>query len=70
MIIVVLLIKNGEDSADISADRLNSDLIGLFKEALRDADVVVLLVDHMQFMSVDRSSLANKVLIDTRGSWR
>jgi len=37
--IVVLLIKNGEDSADTSADRLNSDLIGLFKEALRDADV-------------------------------
>jgi UDP-N-acetyl-D-mannosaminuronic acid dehydrogenase len=40
------------------------------EQALREADVVVLLVDHMHFMSVDRSSLANKVLIDTRGSWR
>jgi UDP-N-acetyl-D-mannosaminuronic acid dehydrogenase len=39
-------------------------------QALRDADVVVLLVDHLQFMSVDRSSLADKVVIDTRGSWR
>jgi UDP-N-acetyl-D-mannosaminuronic acid dehydrogenase len=40
------------------------------QQALRDADVVVLLVDHLQFMSVDRSSLADKVVIDTRGSWR
>ena len=40
------------------------------EKALRDADVVVLLVDHMQFMSVSRSSLADKVVIDTRGSWR
>jgi UDP-N-acetyl-D-mannosaminuronic acid dehydrogenase len=40
------------------------------RQALRDADVVVLLVDHLQFMSVDRGSLADKVVIDTRGSWR
>lgn len=40
------------------------------EQALRDADVVVLLVDHLQFMSVDRDSLADKVVIDTRGSWR
>ena len=40
------------------------------EQALRDADVVVLLVDHLQFMTVSRSSLAHKVVIDTRGSWR
>jgi UDP-N-acetyl-D-mannosaminuronic acid dehydrogenase len=40
------------------------------RQALRDADVVVLLVDHLQFMSVDRGSLSEKVVIDTRGSWR
>ena len=40
------------------------------EQALREADVVVLLVDHLQFMSVDRSNLADKVVIDTRGSWR
>jgi UDP-N-acetyl-D-mannosaminuronic acid dehydrogenase len=40
------------------------------EQALRDADVVVLLVDHKQFLSVSRSSLAAKVVIDTRGSGR
>jgi UDP-N-acetyl-D-mannosaminuronic acid dehydrogenase len=38
--------------------------------ALHDADVVVLLVDHLQFKSVSRESLLDKVVIDTRGSWR
>jgi UDP-N-acetyl-D-mannosaminuronic acid dehydrogenase len=38
--------------------------------ALEAADVVVLLVDHLQFMSVHRDTIADKVVIDTRGSWR
>lgn len=39
-------------------------------QALREADVVVLLVDHSVFLSVDRGRLSGKVVIDTRGSWR
>ena len=38
--------------------------------ALRDADIIVLLVDHLQFTSAYRNSLVDKVVIDTRGSWR
>lgn len=38
--------------------------------ALAAADILVLLVDHVQFMSIDRWALANKVVIDTRGVWR
>ena len=38
--------------------------------ALSAADVVVLLVDHVQFKSVDRVSLFGKTVIDTRGVWR
>jgi UDP-N-acetyl-D-mannosaminuronic acid dehydrogenase len=38
--------------------------------ALRRADVVVLLVDHAQFRSVDRARLEGKALVDTRGMWR
>jgi UDP-N-acetyl-D-mannosaminuronic acid dehydrogenase len=38
--------------------------------ALREADVVVLLVDHAQFRSIDRSRLKGKALVDTRGMWR
>jgi UDP-N-acetyl-D-mannosaminuronic acid dehydrogenase len=39
-------------------------------EALRRADIVVLLVNHRQFLAVDRARLAGKIVIDTRGVWR
>ena len=38
--------------------------------ALSEADILVLLVDHVQFVSVDRGALKNKVVVDTRGAWR
>jgi len=38
-------------------------------EAIADADVVVLLVDHAQFVKVERPALDGKVIIDTRGAW-
>ena len=36
-------------------------------DAIDDADIVVLLVDHDQFRSLSRSRLAGKVVYDTRG---
>lgn len=38
--------------------------------ALAAADVIVLLVDHVQFKSVDRGAIADRTVIDTRGAWR
>jgi UDP-N-acetyl-D-mannosaminuronic acid dehydrogenase len=40
------------------------------REALSEADIVVLLVDHRQFLRVDRELLDLKIVIDTRGAWR
>lgn len=39
-------------------------------EALGEADIVVLLVDHMQFKRIDSSAVEDKVVIDTKGVWR
>jgi len=39
-------------------------------EALEQAEVLVLLVDHAPFRQVGRDALAGKVVIDTRGIWR
>ena len=39
-------------------------------EAIEKADIVVLLVDHDPFRSLNRSRLAAKVVYDTRGLWR
>lgn len=38
--------------------------------ALRQADLLVLLVNHREFANVDRELLKEKVVIDTRGMWR
>jgi UDP-N-acetyl-D-mannosaminuronic acid dehydrogenase len=40
-----------------------------FDEALDRANLVVLLVDHMTFMHVDRDVLKDKFVIDTVGTW-
>ena len=38
--------------------------------ALKACDIVVLLVDHRQFKSVDRDLLNLRIVVDTRGLWR
>ena len=40
------------------------------EEAVRRADIVVLLVNHRQFSAIDRKLLGDKVVVDTRGFWR
>lgn len=40
------------------------------EEALTDADILVLLVNHRVFKSVDRRVLMEKIVVDTRGMWR
>jgi UDP-N-acetyl-D-mannosaminuronic acid dehydrogenase len=47
----------------------NIALVSL-EEALRRADILVLLVNHRQFLAVDRTLLRDKIVIDTRGVWR
>jgi UDP-N-acetyl-D-mannosaminuronic acid dehydrogenase len=41
-----------------------------FDEALDQAKIIVLLVDHQAFKLIDPSRLDDKVLFDTRGFWR
>jgi UDP-N-acetyl-D-mannosaminuronic acid dehydrogenase len=40
-----------------------------FDHAMERANLVVLLVDHMSFLDVDRATLKDKIVIDTRGAW-
>jgi UDP-N-acetyl-D-mannosaminuronic acid dehydrogenase len=37
---------------------------------LKEADILVVLVDHNEFKTIDRELLKEKVVIDTRGIWR
>ena len=40
-----------------------------YMEAIREADVVLLLVDHKEFKALDANDLQGKIVIDTRGIW-
>lgn len=40
-----------------------------FDLAIERANVVLLLVDHMSFLQLDRNVLKDKFVIDTRGAW-
>ncbi len=40
------------------------------EEALRQADVLVMLVDHQQFKTIDVAGLRSRWLVDTKGLWR
>jgi len=44
-------------------------LYGL-EEVLKEADILLVLVDHEEFKGIDRELLKEKVVIDTRGVWR
>jgi len=37
--------------------------------AIREADILVLLVDHREFVDIDPRRLSGKTIIDTRGIW-
>ena len=39
-------------------------------DGLERADIVVLLVDHREFLAIDRRLLKGKTVIDTRGAWQ
>jgi UDP-N-acetyl-D-mannosaminuronic acid dehydrogenase len=43
-------------------------LLGL-NDAMQQADIVVLLVDHKEFKQIDKKILSDKIVIDTRGVW-
>jgi UDP-N-acetyl-D-mannosaminuronic acid dehydrogenase len=48
----------------------NSTKLTSIEDALKVVDIVVLLVDHIQFKSMDLSLLSDKQIIDTRGIWQ
>jgi UDP-N-acetyl-D-mannosaminuronic acid dehydrogenase len=40
-----------------------------FDRAVEKANILLLLVDHMSFLNVDRDVVKDKIVVDTRGVW-
>ncbi|MGM1028340.1 MAG: UDP-N-acetyl-D-mannosamine dehydrogenase [Actinomycetota bacterium] len=51
------------------AGRSNVELAGV-EDAIERADIVLVLVDHHSFKTLDRELLAEKIVVDTKGLWR
>ncbi|GAA3596478.1 UDP-N-acetyl-D-mannosamine dehydrogenase [Agrococcus terreus] len=51
------------------ADRPNVELASV-EDAIERADIVLVLVDHHEFKTLDRELLAEKIVVDTKGLWR
>ena len=64
----VLLVEPNINQMPAGFNTEASELTSL-EYALKNADIVVLLVDHKQFKSVNLKLLSSKQLIDTLGTW-
>jgi UDP-N-acetyl-D-mannosaminuronic acid dehydrogenase len=64
----IFLVEPNIDRIPSGFNSDNTELIGLEK-AIKSADIIVLLVDHSSFKSMDLSLLSGKQVIDTRGIW-
>jgi len=54
---------------NVQADKVNFPLHEL-KDVLKEADILLLLVDHTEFKEIDLDTIRDKVVIDTRGVLR
>jgi UDP-N-acetyl-D-mannosaminuronic acid dehydrogenase len=64
----IFLVEPNIDRIPSGFDSDNIELVGL-ERAIKSADIIVLLVDHASFKSMNLSLLSGKQVIDTRGIW-
>ncbi len=66
----VLISEPHIDKLPESFDSMSSAKLVSCDKAIKEADIVVLLVDHNEFKSITIDDLDSKVLVDTRGFFR
>ncbi|PWF81054.1 UDP-N-acetyl-D-mannosamine dehydrogenase [Kocuria rosea] len=49
---------------------LTNVIFAEYLDAIKRADIVVLLVDHIQFRTLPKGILEGKTIVDTKGQWR
>ena len=65
----ILAVEPNIDSLPASLSEKKNVVLASVDEAIRDADVIVMLVDHKEFKAVDRHLLNGKPIVDTKGLW-
>lgn len=64
-----LVVEPNIESTEGVEQLKNVELVTL-DTALKQADILVLLVDHKEFVQLDTSKLENKTVLDFKGVWR
>lgn len=65
----ILAVEPNIHSLPQALQGMNNVIFMNYIEAVRQADIVLLLVDHKEFRGMDTSMLQDKIVIDTRGIW-
>ncbi len=65
----ILAVEPNIDSLPASLSEKKNVVLASVDEAIRNADVIVMLVDHKEFKAVDRHLLNGKPIVDTKGLW-
>ncbi|MGO2943537.1 MAG: UDP-N-acetyl-D-mannosamine dehydrogenase [Brevibacterium aurantiacum] len=65
----IMAVEPNIDSLPSELDERDNVTLTEVNEAIRAADIVLLLVDHTEFTRIDRTLLTQKIVHDTRGVW-
>ena len=65
----IMAVEPNIDELPSELDARENVTLTEMNEAVHAADIVLLLVDHNEFVRLDRSLLAQKIVHDTRGVW-
>ena len=66
----VLVVEPNIDALPREFDGRDNVELAELEDAIARADIVLLLVDHNPFRTLDRATLHEKIVIDTKGLWR
>jgi UDP-N-acetyl-D-mannosaminuronic acid dehydrogenase len=68
--IEILVVEPHINTLPPRLENLKSVSLVNMAQAVQQADILVMLVNHRVFRSLDPAMLQNKLLVDTRGEWR
>ena len=54
-------------AVELNVDKIEGVELKSLNYAIKNADILVILVDHKEFRSIDKSILLDKCIIDTKG---
>lgn len=66
----ILLVEPNVDELPAQLAGLPNVTLASLEQALNDAEVIVLLVDHREFKSIPVEALEGKQVVDTKGVWQ